>query len=405
MKHSYLDEPELRFPEFNDNWEIVKLNNIISLMQSGLSRELSDEDIGVPVLRSNNIVNGHIDISDIRYWYLKDTKGAKVENYFLKDGDLLINFINSLSQIGKNAIYNNELNRPTIFTTNIMRLNFKENINSNFIFHLFNTSYYKNYIDKITKPAVNQASFTTADLKKMELKIPNRAEQEKIARFLSLIDKKIELLEKNLNAYQKYYDYVSNNYFDNITCDNIVKFKDIISKGKAGGTPKASNKSYYDGEIPFLSINDMTTQGKYINYTTKMISEDGLNNSSAWIIPKNSLLYSIYASIGFVSINKIDLTTSQAIYGIILKENINQDFIYHYLKNFKRHIYKYIETGTQGNLNSKIVNDIPIKLPSDVEQKTYADFFNKFDKIIEIKLNEIAKFKDFKRGLLQKMFV
>lgn len=239
----------------------------------------------------------------------------------------------------------------------------------------------------------------------IEIKLPSKSEQDKIQNFINFINKKIELLEKNLNFYQKYYDYVSNNYFDNITSDNIVKFKDIISKGKAGGTPKSSNKSYYDGEIPFLSINDMTTQGKYINYTTKMITEEGLNNSNAWIIPKNSLLYSIYASIGFVSINKIELTTSQAIYGVILKEDINQDFIYHYLKNFKRYIYKYIETGTQGNLNSKIVNDIPIKLPSDVEQKFYADFFNKFDESIEIKLNEIDKFKDFKKGLLQKMFV
>ena len=266
----------------------------------------------------------------------------------------------------------------------------------------------KNFIREVHKNSQKASvdSLRLPTIKQMKIKFPSDIkEQQKIVNILEKVDEKIGLLEKNLNAFQKYYEYVSNNYFDNIACENIVKFKDIIIKGKAGGTPKSSNKSYYDGEIPFLSINDMTTQGKYINYTTKMITEEGLNNSNAWIIPKNSLLYSIYASIGFVSINKIELTTSQAIYGVILKENINQDFIYHYLKNFKRHIYKYIETGTQGNLNSKIVNDIPIKLPSNNEQKFYADFFNKFDESIEIKLNEIDKFKEFKRGLLQKMFV
>lgn len=116
-------------------------------------------------------------------------------------------------------------------------------------------------------------------------------------------------------------------------------------------------------------------------------------------------MYSIYASIGFVSINKIDLTTSQAIYGIILKENVNQDFVYHYLKDFKRYIHKYIETGTQGNLNSKIVQNIEIKLPFSEEQNYYSNLFNILDYKIEVAETEIHKLKIFKKGLLQKMFV
>lgn len=149
----------------------------------------------------------------------------------------------------------------------------------------------------------------------------------------------------------------------------------------------------------------MTSQGKFITETEKSITKKGLDNSSAWIVPKNSLLYSIYASIGFVSINKIDLSTSQAIYGIILKETVNQDFIYHYLKNFRRFIHKYIETGTQGNLNSKIVQNIEIKLPSLEEQIYYSNLFNKLDNKIGVAEKEIDKIKEFKKGLLQRMFI
>ena len=214
-----------------------------------------------------------------------------------------------------------------------------------------------------------------------------------------------KLLEKKLVLYQKHEKFIKNDYFDNLQTENIIKFKEIIKKGKAGGTPKSTNKEYYGGEIPFLSINDMTSQGKYITKTEKSITEKGLDNSSAWIVPKNSLLYSIYASIGFVSINKIDLTTSQAIYGIILKENVNQDFVYHYLKDFKRYIHKYIETGTQGNLNSKIVQNIEIKLPFSEEQNYYSNLFNILDYKIEVAETEIHKLKIFKKGLLQKMFV
>lgn len=203
----------------------------------------------------------------------------------------------------------------------------------------------------------------------------------------------------------KYIFSIKCNYFDNIQDYDVFKFRKLIKKGKAGGTPKSTIPSYYNGDIPFLSINDMTKQGKYINYTEKTITEEGLNNSSAWLIPKNSLLYSMYASIGFVSINKINLSTSQAIFGIILKENINQDYIYHYLKNYKRFIHKFIETGTQGNLNSKIIKDMNIKLPSANEQKFYANFFNKLDYEIDLLKNKISKYKNFKKYLLQNMFI
>ena len=278
-------------------------------------------------------------------------------------------------------------------------LNSKKELNNDFFSEYINSNL-KFYIESTGVPQL-----TAPSLKINKVKYPNLDEQNKISNFILAINKKIELLEKKLVLYQNFYSNIVNTYFDNINYKKILKFSDIIKKGKAGGTPKSSNKDYYGGNIPFLSINDMTTQGKYINYTEKMITNEGLNNSSAWILPKNSLLYSIYASIGFVSINKIELTTSQAIYGIILKDNVNQDFIYHYLKNYKRQIHKFIETGTQGNLNSKIVNNIKIKLPSTEEQLFYSTLFNKFDESIEIKEKQINELKKFKKGLLQKMFI
>ncbi len=55
-------------------------------------------------------------------------------------------------------------------------------------------------------------------------------------------------------------------------------------------------KKYYNGEIPFLSINDITNKGKYVRYTENHLSQSGLENSSAWVVPKYSLIMSMYAS-------------------------------------------------------------------------------------------------------------
>ncbi len=199
---------EIRFKDENGkdypDWEEKRLGELINKMQSGISRKLSDLDIGLPILRSNNLVNGKLDVSEIKYWYLKDNQGVNLENYLLKDKDLLVNFINSTAQIGKVAMFKNLLQRDTIFTTNLMRLSFKKSIDHYYVYYYFQLKAYVDYIQSITKPAVNQASFTTKDFQNFKLLIPDILEQKKIANCLSNIDKKIEFIETKLTQTQTF---------------------------------------------------------------------------------------------------------------------------------------------------------------------------------------------------------
>ena len=139
--------------------------------------------------------------------------------------------------------------------------------------------------------------------------------------------------------------------------------------------------------------------------TEKSITEEGLNNSSAWIIPKYSLLYSIYASIGLVAINRAEISTSQAIYGIILKKGVSLEYMYYYLIYFKKNIHRYVETGTQGNLNAKLLKSFEILSPSLEEQEMIVNMLSLADEKIENLEKEISKMNEFKKGLLQQMFV
>ena len=175
------------------------------------------------------------------------------------------------------------------------------------------------------------------------------------------------------------------------------KLSQIIYKAKAGGTPKSSIKEYYNGNIPFLSINDMTNEGKYITYTEKSITEKGLKNSSAWLVPEKSLLYSMYASVGFVSINNIPLTTSQAIFNIIFKEQINLTF-------YKRYSHKYIETGTQGNLNAKLIKNFKIKIPSKEEQEKIANFLTCIDQKISFMEKKYTILENYYKSLIHQTY-
>jgi type I restriction enzyme, S subunit len=201
LLHSIFSQT-LRFKDVEGNnypdWQKIKLGDITTQMQSGLSRKLSSTDIGMPVIRSNNIQNQHIDVSDLSYWYAKDPQGADTKNYILIDGDLLINFINSPAQIGKFSIYSGETNRETIFTTNIMRLKFSTKTFGKFVYYAFCRNDYDNFIKSITKPAVNQASFTNVEFKRYTMCLPSLPEQQKIADFLTTFDAKITQEEKAL---------------------------------------------------------------------------------------------------------------------------------------------------------------------------------------------------------------
>ena len=78
--------------------------------------------------------------------------------------------------------------------------------------------------------------------------------------------------------------------------------------------------------------------------------------------------------------------------------------MYYYLTFYKRYIHKYIETGTQGNLNAKLIKNFKIKIPSKEEQRKIADFLSLIDTYIEINKEKVIQVKQFKKGLLQKMF-
>ena len=180
----------------------------------------------------------------------------------------------------------------------------------------------------------------------------------------------------------------------------------LFSKGKAGGTPTSTNKEYYNGEIPFLSINDITKQGKYVRYTENHLSQSGLENSSAWVVPKYSLIMSMYASVGLVTINEIPITTSQAMFAMQLKDKDLLDYLYYYLSYFKyRYIHKYLETGTQSNINADIVRGIMIPTYGHSRNMEIASTLQGFDAKIDNELSVLELFNRQKNYLLSQMFI
>ena len=188
---------------YTNTWEQRKLGDVYKEVKSGLSRMLSNEDIGLPVVRANNINDGQLNLyDDIKYWYKNDPQGSNTDNYIINKNDILINFINSESKMGTAAFVEKEPCRDTIYTTNILRCRVDDECDPYFVYITTFLKSYRDYIKSITKPAVNQASFTTVDFKKFEIVMPVIEEQVKISNIIKKYNCLITLHQRKLEHLQ-----------------------------------------------------------------------------------------------------------------------------------------------------------------------------------------------------------
>ena len=357
---------------------------------------LSNDDIGLPVVRANNINDGQLNlVDDIKYWYKNDPQGANTNNYLIEQGDILINFINSEAKMGTAAYVTRRPERDTIYTTNILRCKVNDEYNPYFIYSLTFLNSYKNYIASITKPAVNQASFTTVDFKKYSIKIPTVKEQNQIADLIETFNKLITLHQRKLEKLKLAKKALLQKLFPkNGSQFPEIRFKGFtdaweqrklgeVVKSYSGGTPTASNKEYYGGDIPFIRSAEINSD------TTELyITQKGLDNSSAKIVEKGTILYAMYgATSGEVGISKINGAINQAILAMI-PLNYDGKIIAQYLRKNKESIIgKYLQGG-QGNLSANIILEIPIQLPGLEESNQIAYFLESVDNIITLHQQE-----------------
>lgn len=159
---------------------------------------------------------------------------------------------------------------------------------------------------------------------------------------------------------------------------------EIIQLGGSGGTPSATNPNYYGGEIPFLGIADI--EGRDIAHTAKTLTEEGLRNSAAWIVPAGAVSLAMYASVGKVGIIRQDTATSQAFYNMVFEDVVIRDFVFTRLEKADASFEwePYISTGTQRNLNADKVKAFAIAVPGGREAAKIGRYFANLDSLITL---------------------
>ena len=173
-----------------------------------------------------------------------------------------------------------------------------------------------------------------------------------------------------------------------------------ITTSFSGGTPKSSNKSYYEGNIPFIRSGEVKSK-----QTELFISDEALNNSSAKLVEKGDILYALYgATSGEVAISQINGAINQAILAIKPNQGYSSEFIMNYLKKEKDNILEKYLQGGQGNLSAAIVKSIELSLPSQDEQSTIGSLFRTLDNLLASYKDNLSNYQSLKATMLSKMF-
>ena len=179
-----LNVPTLRFPEFTGEWKTSSVEDCLIRLENGANYDANDIE-GLPMSRIETISTSHIDYSKVGH--SANLKNA--EHYKMNYGDILFSHINSVRHIGKTAYY--EAEKPLYHGMNLLLLRCGQEIDSKFFFYLLNNRHFLQRCQVLAKQAVNQASISISDLRKIGIYVPQHDEQERIAKFLSIIDERI----------------------------------------------------------------------------------------------------------------------------------------------------------------------------------------------------------------------
>lgn len=187
-----------------------------------------------------------------------------------------------------------------------------------------------------------------------------------------------------------------------------LSIADVCKQVFSGGTPKSTISEYFDGgTIPWLKT-------KEVNYTKVTETENfitalGLKNSSAKLVPVNSVIVAMYGNgdtAGRVAINKIELTTNQACCNLVIDcDRADYRFVYYYLKSQYDRLVDLKNGGAQQNLNGKLIKDYPILVPSLREQRDIGSFLVAIDDQIALLYETNSTLEAIVQTLFKSWFV
>lgn len=349
------------------DWDESKLLDHVSLVQGLTYTPENVKPTGTLVLRSSNIQNGRLSLNDNVY-----VNAYVPEEKMVAQGDILVCVRNGSSAlIGKSCVL------PELkYTTFGAFMSVLRGDTTGYFAKLFESNIVQEQVRGRSNATINQ--ITKKNFQSIQVTVPDKPEQEEIARTLSQFDTYIddlaELIEKKKGIREgALEDLISGK-------TRIVGFSgerkdfsinDITREVITGGTPSTSRREYYGGNIPWLASAEI--HQKRITKPTTYITELGLQNSSAKIAPEKSVLIALAGqgkTRGTAAYLTKPMALNQSLAALVTNEKCNSEFLYYLIESMYSSLRELSSgDGGRGGLNKKLIKGVLVTIPVDVDEQ------------------------------------
>jgi len=404
--------PKLRFQEFDGDWESKKLKDLTDILKCGVaSTPKYVTEGGYPFLSAQNISrNGEMNYSKVNN--ISDDFYKKISKTKLLKGDILYSRVGA--SYGVAAIFDREEEYGVYVSLTHIRVN--DTLNNIFLKQFLNSPKARIQAEQGVFQGGGVQNLNVGVVEEFNLTLPSKQEQTKIATFLSAVDEKIAQLSQKHQLLSQYKQGMMQKLFSQqirFKADDGSEFEEWEYKPLHEIANKNSIKNK-DGSVTEVLTNS-ALQGiiKQSDYFDREIVTES-NLSGYYLVNINDFVYnpriSVHAPVGPIKRNKKCLGVMSPLYTIFTVEIGNLTYLeYFFDSNFWHDYVKSVANSgarhDRMNITNKDFFEMPILYPCLEEQTKIANFLSAIDQKIEVTEQQIEQAKQWKKGLLQQMFV
>ena len=325
------------------------------------------------------------------------------KDYYLNEGDIV--FARTGATVGKSYLYKLSDGR-LVFAGFLIRFTIDtRHLIPYYLKSYVSTSRYWYWV-KLTSQRSGQPGINANEYCSLLVTIPPLPEQRKIAEVLSTWDRaiekqtllveKVELRKKGLMQQLLTGKKRLHGFSEEWKTVKLGSIADVVG----GGTPDTNNSDYWDGNIAWLTPSEIGTE-KYVYTSKKHITEEGLKNSSARLLPVGTIVFTSRATIGLKAILKTEASTNQGFQSLIISQSSNIEFVY-YLLDILIHVIRKKSSGsTFPEISANSLKSINITTPPLEEQNAIAEILSVCDNEITLAKQKLDTLRQQKKGLMQ----
>jgi len=314
-----------------------------------------------------------------------------------RKGDMIVSKIDARN--GAIAIVPEELDGAIVSSDfPLFKVN-KDLINLKYLEYCLKYGELSKILAQYSKGTTNRRRIKPSDILKLTIDLPSLSKQELIIARIEKQENILKNTEETITSFKKGLvdesDFAGDYPFEDLerVCGDI----------KSGGTPSRAKTHYFRGNILWVKISDFKELDLIID-TEEKITKEGLEDSSAKLLPKDTVLVSIFATIGAVSILGVEATTNQAISGLIPNKNkILPEYLMYYMYTLKPYYIQKSRGVAQNNINQTILKDVKIKVPPIKIQEEIVMKINGRKKVIKSLEERKEEAKEVVRNIMNEI--